>query len=89
MQDMCTIVGMTVVEMASQRVTARERAINTAYADITEVAGRLNRAHADLVAVTVRILAGELWGGEGIRSPEHWLALYAGLSRRGRETWSA
>jgi hypothetical protein len=44
------------------------------------VAARLNRDHADLVALTARALAGQPWAGEGIRSPEHWLILHAGLS---------
>ncbi len=68
------------------RVAAREGEIDAAYRDVAVVAGRLNRAHADLVALTVRVLDGELWGGDGIRSPEHWLCLYAGLSpARARE----
>jgi hypothetical protein len=44
------------------------------------VAARLNRAHADLVELTLRVLEGERWAGGGIRSPEHWLVLHAGLS---------
>lgn len=68
------------------RAAAREGEIDAAYRDVAAVAGRLNRAHAELVALTVQVLDGELWGGDGIRSPEHWLCLYAGLSAsRARE----
>ncbi len=50
------------------------------------VAGRLNRAHADLVAVTARLVESELWFGGGFRSPEHWLVVRVGLSpARARE----
>ncbi len=44
------------------------------------LAGRLNRTHADLVDLTSRLLEGELWGGGGFRSPEHWLVVRVGLS---------
>ncbi|GAA1901695.1 HNH endonuclease signature motif containing protein [Lapillicoccus jejuensis] len=45
-----------------------------------EVAGRLNRAHADLVALTVRLLEGDRWAGGGVVSAEHWLVLRVGVS---------
>lgn len=78
----CTIRGMDL----AMRVAAREGEIDAAYRDVAAVAGRLNRAHAELVALTVQVLDAELWGGDGIRSPEHWLCLYAGLSAsRARE----
>ncbi|MBK7723253.1 MAG: DUF222 domain-containing protein [Austwickia sp.] len=48
---------------------------------VHEVAGILNRAHAELVALVSRALDEDAWGGGGIVSPEHWLVLHAGLSR--------
>ncbi len=44
------------------------------------MAGELNRWHAELVALTGRLVEEELWGGGGFRSPEHWLTVRAGLS---------
>jgi len=44
------------------------------------VAGRLNRAHAQLVDLTVQLIEGERWGEGGFRSPEHWLVVRAGLA---------
>jgi hypothetical protein len=35
------------------------------------VAGRLNRAHADLVDLVVQLVEGGHWGDGGFRSPEH------------------
>lgn len=45
-----------------------------------EVAGRLNRAHGELVEIAVRLLEGSLWGDGGFRSPEHYFVVRAGLS---------
>lgn len=47
---------------------------------VTEVAGQVNLLHARLVDLTVQLIDTDAWGGDGIRSPEHWLALRAGLS---------
>ena len=44
------------------------------------IAARLAQAHADLIALAVELLDGELWSGTGIRSPRHWLVVHAGLS---------
>ena len=44
------------------------------------VAGRLNRAHADLVDVAVELIEGGHWGDGGFRSPEHYFVVRAGLS---------
>ncbi|MFZ1577883.1 MAG: DUF222 domain-containing protein, partial [Nostocoides sp.] len=45
------------------------------------LAGRLNVVYAELVAVTAQVIAAQAWGGQGgVRSPEHWLALRAGLA---------
>ena len=45
-----------------------------------EIAGRLNRAHGDLVALAARLLEGDRWAGGGVVSPEHWLVLRVGVS---------
>jgi hypothetical protein len=47
---------------------------------VSVVAARLNRDHAQLVDLTRRGLDEERWAGGGIRSPEQWLVLHAGLS---------
>ena len=52
--------------------TDRERA--------REIAGRLNIANAELVDLITGVVAAKTWSGDGIRSPEHWLMLNAGLS---------
>ncbi len=43
-------------------------------------AGRLNRAHADLVDIAVELIEGGHWGDGGFRSPEHYFTVRAGLS---------
>jgi hypothetical protein len=68
------------VRVPGVRVADLEEAMDTARAEVAVIAGRLNRAHADLVALTGRLVEGQLWAGGGIRSPEHWLILTAGLS---------
>ena len=47
---------------------------------LSRVVGRLNAAHADLVALVTKVIEDESWSLSGIRSPEHWLTCYAGLS---------
>ena len=44
------------------------------------VAGRLNRAHADLVDIAVELIEGGHWGDGGFTSPEHYFVVRAGLS---------
>ncbi len=61
-------------------VVLRQQEIDDLETEVSVVAARLNRAHADLVDLTRRVLEEERWGGSGIRSPEHWLVLHAGLS---------
>jgi hypothetical protein len=47
----------------------------------TAIAGQLNALHAELVELTAQAIEADCWGGNGgVRSPEHWLALRAGLS---------
>src|SRR6478752_9934273 len=61
-------------------VVLRRQEVDDLEAEVSVVAARLNRAHADLVDLTRRVLDGECWAGGGVRSPEHWLVLHAGLS---------
>ena len=49
-------------------------------AELAVVCGRLNVASARLVGLVADALESEVWAGAGIRSPEHWLVLRAGLS---------
>lgn len=44
------------------------------------VAGRLNRAHAELVQIAGELIEDGHWGDGGFRSPEHYLVVRAGLS---------
>lgn len=48
-------------------------------AEIAEVCGALNAAHARLAQLTAVALEEELWGQWGIASPSHWLRWKAGL----------
>jgi hypothetical protein len=61
-------------------VVLRQQEIDDLEAEVSVVAARLNRAHADLVDLTRRVLEAERWAGGGIRSVQHWLVLHAGLS---------
>ncbi|HEV7172582.1 DUF222 domain-containing protein [Pedococcus sp.] len=45
-----------------------------------EVAGRLNRAHGELVEIATQVIEGGHWGDSGFRSAEHYLVVRAGLS---------
>src|SRR5689334_16747431 len=49
-------------------------------AELAVVCGRLNQLSARLVGLVAEALAHGGWAGAGIRSPEHWLVLRAGLS---------
>ncbi|MGA4508350.1 HNH endonuclease [Propionibacteriaceae bacterium G1746] len=44
------------------------------------LAGQLAQVQAELVALTAEILETHGWAGDGVRSPEHWLQVYTGLS---------
>src|SRR6185295_10751306 len=48
--------------------------------ELASLCGGLNASYARLVAIAAQALADESWAGGGIRSPEHWLTLRAGLS---------
>jgi hypothetical protein len=45
-----------------------------------EVAGRLNRAHGELVEIATELIQGGHWGDGGFRSAEHYFVVRAGLS---------
>ena len=49
-------------------------------AKLAVVCGGLNQLSARLVTLVTEALESEAWAGSGIRSPEHWLVLRAGLS---------
>ncbi len=59
--------------MSSAPTLAFEMALN-------EAVGRVNVAHAELVAVIVEVLDSGCWNGHGIRSPEHWVTWKTGVS---------
>ncbi len=61
------------VNMSSAITIELETALN-------EATGRLNLAHAELVAVIVQVLETGCWNGHGIRSPEHWVTWKTGVN---------
>jgi Domain of unknown function (DUF222) len=61
-------------------VVLRHQDIDALEREASVVAAQLNLAHARLVDLTGRLLEGDRWAGEGIRSAEHWLMVHAGLS---------
>ncbi|MDU0315898.1 DUF222 domain-containing protein, partial [Phycicoccus sp. M110.8] len=56
---------------------ARQREL---WARTAQVAGRLNRAQAELVEVARELVEDKHWGDGGFRSAEHYLVVRAGLS---------
>lgn len=48
---------------------------------VARLAADLHDAHARLVTHTAQVIADGSWEGCGLRSPEHWLILRAGLSQ--------
>jgi hypothetical protein len=48
---------------------------------VARLAADLHDAHARLVDHTALVIADASWEGQGLRSPEHWLVLRAGLSQ--------
>ena len=59
---------------------ARESRQRALWARTAQVAGRLNRAQAELVDVAAELVDDGLWGDGGFSSPEHYLVVRAGLS---------
>ncbi|TQJ12683.1 HNH endonuclease [Yimella lutea] len=49
--------------------------------DLERAAGALTGAYADLITVMRESLTEQHWAVSGIRSPEHWLTCFAGVSR--------
>ncbi|MBO1755751.1 DUF222 domain-containing protein [Allobranchiibius sp. CTAmp26] len=49
-------------------------------AEVGVICGRLNAAHADLIDLVTRLVEHQTWAISGIRSPEHWLTCFAGVS---------
>ena len=56
-------------------------AANTARYDLEAASGVLTAAYRHLVHLTRISLEERHWAGSGIRSPEHWLTCFAGVSR--------
>ena len=48
--------------------------------ELASLCGVLNASYARLVALVAQALVDESWAIAGVRSPEHWLTLVAGLS---------
>ncbi|TPG19751.1 hypothetical protein [Pedococcus bigeumensis] len=65
---------------ASPTAAQREGDQQDLWTRTATAAGRLNRAHADLVAIAVELIEGGHWGDGGFRSPEHYFTVRAGLS---------
>lgn len=61
---------------AEENAAAWHRRVAAAH----ELAGRLAVIHADLVTLTEELLSSNTWAGDGIRSIEHWLQVFVGLS---------
>ena len=54
---------------------------------VASLAADLHDAHGRLVDAVAVALAEGSWQAAGIRSPEHWLVVRAGLSRVTRPRW--
>ena len=48
--------------------------------ELASLCGVLNASYARLVTIVAEALADESWAIAGVRSPEHWLTMKAGLS---------
>src|SRR5450759_2918191 len=48
--------------------------------ELASLCGVLNASYARLVAIVAQALVDESWAIAGVRSPEHWLTMRAGLS---------
>ena len=48
--------------------------------ELASVCGVLNTSHSRLVTIVAEALTDESWAIAGVRSPEHWLTMRAGLS---------
>ena len=68
------------VMSVSSTAAQREGVQQDLWTRTATAAGRLNRAHADLVDIAVELIEGGHWGDGGFRSPEHYFTVRAGLS---------
>ena len=68
--------GMSISPVAQIR-DARQRAL---WDRTAAVAGRLNRAQAELVDIVAEVMEDRHWGDGGFKTPEHYLVVRAGLS---------
>ena len=67
---------------ASLRLVEPEPAVYQLPAEerLNALAGHLNAVNAAIVDVVADALATDAWGGDGIRSPQHWLCWQLGLT---------
>ncbi len=61
-------------------VQARESRQLALWERTAAVAGRLNRAQAELVQIAAELITDRHWGDGGFKTPEHYLVVRAGLS---------
>jgi hypothetical protein len=59
---------------------SRHRRQQELWARTATVAGRLNRAQAELVDIAAELVEDRHWGDGGFKTPEHYLVVRAGLS---------
>src|SRR5690242_3642158 len=59
---------------------SRHRRQQELWARTAAVAGRLNRAQAELVDIAAELIEDRHWGDGGFKTPEHYLVVRAGLS---------
>jgi hypothetical protein len=59
---------------------SRHRRQQELWARTATVAGRLNRAQAELVDIAAEVIEDRHWGDGGFKTPEHYLVVRAGLS---------
>jgi hypothetical protein len=72
--------GADVTARATPSARERDTVQRDLWRRTAEVAGRLNRAHGELVEVAAQVIEGGHWGDGGFRSAEHYLVVRAGLS---------
>ena len=61
-------------------VQARDSRALALWERTAAVAGRLNRAHAELVQIAAELITDRHWGDGGFKTPEHYLVVRAGLA---------
>ena len=48
--------------------------------EITRLAGHINAAQYRFLKLLAALIERDAWGGNGIKSPAHWLNYYCGIS---------